>query len=67
VTELQRLLTGFPIKYSTLRTLPRGHYLKLDISPGHYAAKHHNFCFKKRRVLLREVQVAGDVTVRRIS
>ena len=41
-TQLQ---ASFPVKVSTLKSLPVGHYFKVRISAGHYAPAHQDTCF----------------------
>ncbi|MGO9972930.1 MAG: hypothetical protein ACLP01_09010 [Solirubrobacteraceae bacterium] len=56
---------SFPVKAATWISLPRGHYFKVDISPGHYAPKPETVCFASDGCDHESLDWSGVVKVRR--
>jgi hypothetical protein len=62
------VLAKFPVKYSTLKSLPVGHYFKVHISAGHYALPKQKFCdFQTNGCKSETFAWTGVVRVKRIS
>jgi hypothetical protein len=57
----------FPVKYSTMKSLPVGHYFKVHISPGHYAAAKGDFCHADDGCESETFDWSGVVRVKRVS
>lgn len=61
------VLAKFPVKYSTLRSLPVGHYFKVHISAGHYALPRQHFCSPNDGCESETFDWTGVVRVKRLS
>ncbi len=61
----KQLAASFPIKVSTLATLPVGHYFKVRIHAGHYAPAHRNSCFAAAGCLKDDFSWHGVVEFKR--
>jgi hypothetical protein len=61
------LQARFPVKYATLKSLPRGHYFKVHISPGHYAQPKVQFCQPSDGCESETFDWTGVVRVKRVS
>jgi hypothetical protein len=61
-----QLEASFPVKVSTLATLPVGHYFKVRIDPGHYAPSHMDNCFADDGCLKDDFSWHGVVEFKRV-
>jgi hypothetical protein len=62
--ELQAV---FPVSVSTFASLPRGHYFKIHINPGHYAPSHRDNCFQNDGCLKDDFSWNGSIRFTRLS
>ncbi len=60
-----QLEASFPVKVSTLESLPVGHYFKVRISAGHYAPAHRDMCFASDGCLKDDFSWHGVVEFKR--
>jgi hypothetical protein len=58
---------SFPVKYATWLSLPKGHYFKVDVKPGHYAPKPEYVCYQVDGCDHESLDWSGVVKVRRYS
>lgn len=61
------VLAKFPVKFSTLRSLPVGHYFKVHVSAGHYALPKQHFCSPNDGCESETFDWSGVVRVKRTS